>query len=245
MIDRDFGRLAAEHAAGWLADAVSLGRSLDWQGFSHDETLHAVDAATLPPEASQEALAWTAPGLRLLLADRLRDCRGGPAVVLDVKAIVRRRLEVERLSSEEVVTLGRLEVSNVLIHELGHARVAEARGVTLPAGVTLPTLLRSTATPTLPAVEDRSHADDWIRAYVHLSDRAARTVWPHRWWLNACRWDVSGYVECHVSELLDALTPELGTDEPIVSLLRRDPPELFTALFQTLVARRDAARLVA
>jgi hypothetical protein len=56
---------------------------------------------------------------------------------------------------------------------------------------------------------------------------------------------VSGYVEGHVSELLDALTPELGTDDPIVLLLRRNPPELFTALFQRLAARRDAARLVA
>jgi dynein heavy chain len=69
VIGSAFDELVAASKAGWLADAASLCRVLDPP--AGDETIHLLDAATLPEEARRNALAWTAPGLDRVFHDRL------------------------------------------------------------------------------------------------------------------------------------------------------------------------------
>ncbi len=233
MTDADFGELVETSKAGWLADAASLCRWLDPP--ASDRTIHLLDAATLPEEARRHALAWTAGGLDVVLRDRLRDRRRGPVLVLDAGEIVRDRLEPATLAEYEVAVLGRLEVAQVAIHELGHARLAEAAGSTLPATATLPLLLAAVGQPTSSDRDRAGHGRQWIRSYLVLSSRAARTLWPRQWWIDAALWDVRRHVEIEATaaELLAALQPELDTDEPLIDILRRPPPAAFSALFDT------------
>jgi hypothetical protein len=226
-----FDELVAIHKAGWLADAAALCRVLDPPGT--DRAIHVVDAATLPEEARRHALAWTAGGLDGLLRDRLRDRRRGPVLVIDAGEIVRRRLEPAALTEHEVAVLGRLEVAQVAIHELGHARLAEATGSALPATATLPALLAAVGTPTSDDHHRGTHGQQWVRSYLVLSSRAARWHWPQQWWIDAAVADVRRHVEIEATadELLAALQPELDTDEPLISILRRPPPAAFSTLF--------------
>lgn len=230
MIDADFDELVATHKADWLATAASVCRVVDPP--ADDETIHTLDAATLPEEARRHALAWTAGGLDRVLRDRLRDRRRGPVLVLNVAEIVRRRLEPATSDEHELAVLGRLEVSQVALHELGHARLAEATGRTLPADASLPLLLAAVATPTSDADELDKHGPAWVRSYVVLSGRAARSIWPRQWWIDAAVWDVRRYRDVPAGELVAALQPEIDSDEPLVNILRRPPPAAFLALLE-------------
>lgn len=223
--------LVAEHRAGWIADAAMLCRSIDWHSVSDRETIHVLDAASLPLEASKSALAWTAAGSDRVLRPYLRDRRPGIVLVLDAGAIVRSRLQPAKLGKHEVAELGRLEVSQVALHELGHGRLAATRGSRVPASTTPALLLAAAGSPQSDEHQRRSHGRDWCRSYVHLSDRAARSVWPYGWWLDACRHDLRLHDHDDADELLAALQPELGSDEPLSDILRRDPPAAFSALF--------------
>lgn len=222
MIDADADNLVATHAAGWIADAECLGRMLDWRGFRDSETLHVVHAAALPPEARRYAVAWTAPGLRPLLAELLSDHRGGPVVVIDVSAVFRRRVSIAGKCDRQCHKLGRLETQQVLLHELAHVRVDEASGETPVASVAA--LLEAVSKPQTRAIHDHGHGLQWLRAYCHLSHRAAE-LWPWRWWIDV---GLSSDVEAHglgdghnfVETLAGEL--ELGRDEPLAEILRRD-----------------------
>ena len=233
MTDAAFGELVETSKAGWLADAASLCRVLDPP--ASDETIHLLDAATLPEEARRHALAWTAGGLDVVLRDRLRDRRRGPVLVLDAGKIARVRLEPATLAEHEVAALGRLEVAQVAIHELGHARLAEATGETLPATATLPALLAAVDAATGSDHNRATHGQQWVRSYLVLSSRAARSLWPRQWWIDAAVADVRRYVEIKATtdELLAALQPELDPDEPLTDILRRPPPAAFSALLDT------------
>jgi len=231
VTDAAFDELVAKSKAGWLADAAALCRVVDPP--ASDRTIHVVDAATLPEEARRHALAWTAGGLDVVLRDRLRDRRRGPVLVIDAGEIVRVRLEPATLAEHELAALGRLEVAQVAIHELGHARLAEATGTTLPATATLPLLLAAVGTPTSSDHGRATHGQQWVRSYLHLSSRAARSLWPRRWWIDAAVADVRRHVaiEAAADELLAALQPELDIDEPLIDILRRPPPAAFSTLF--------------
>lgn len=231
MTDADFDELVAGHRADWLADAGSLCRSIDWHGVGNEETIHVLDASTLPPAANETALAWTAAGSDRVLRPYLRDRRRGPVLVLDAGSIVGERLTPATLEKHEAIVLGRLEVASVAIHELGHARLQAARGSSLPAGTTVDLLAAAAGHPKSDQHQRRSHGRDWCRAYLHLSDRAARSIWPRGWWLETCQHDLRLHGHGHADELLATLQPELGTDEPLADILRRDPPAAFTALF--------------
>ena len=146
MIGSAFDELVAASKAGWLADAAWLCRVLDPP--AGDETIHLLDAATLPEEARRNALAWTAPGLDRVLRDRLRDRRRGPVLVIDAETIVRSRVEPADRDWHEIAVLGRLEVAQVAIHELGHARLSEADRETLPEAATLQIVLSAVGQPT-------------------------------------------------------------------------------------------------
>ena len=237
MTDAAFKELVETSKAGWLADAASICRVLDPP--ASDRTIHVLDAATLPVEARRHALAWTAGGLDVVLRDHLRDRRPGPVLVLDAGEVVRGRLEPATLAEHEVAVLGRLEVAQVALHELGHARLAEATGSTLPATATLPLLLAAVGTPTSSEHNRATHGRQWVRSYLHLSSRAAGTLWPRQWWLDAAVADVRRHVEIEATadELLAALEPELDTDEPLIDILRRPPPAAFSALFDTQVRK--------
>lgn len=247
MTDATFDQLVAEHAAGWLADAVCLCRVLDWRGFADDETLHAIDAATLPEEARRHALAWTAPGLRQLLAEQVRDRRGGPAVVIDVAAVVKSRRKAADVTAAELLRLGRLETQQVCLHEFAHVREQEVRGVSPVESATLPLLLAAVAERQSRSRHDQGHGLQWLRCYLHLSHRATE-LWPWQWWLDV---GFSSDVEAHGlgagRDFADVLEAELvdAANVSLVDVLRSDPPPAFTALYESRVALRDAARLAA
>lgn len=232
--DRD--AIVEASRAGWIADAAALCRVLDQP--ADDETIHVLDAATLPEEARRHALAWTAPGLDRVLRDRLRDRRRGPVLVLDVAAIVRHRVPVA-VAEHELAALGRLEVSQVAIHELAHARLAEAGGSALPEWTTLPLLLDAVGTPTLADADREKHGHAWVRAYLLLSGRAARSLWPRQWWLDAAVADVRRYVDVSADQLLAAIQPEIDVDEQLVDVLRRPAPPAYLDLFDRLTRRKD------
>ncbi len=231
MTAADFDELVAEHRADWVADAASLCRSLDWHSISNSETIHVLDAAALPPEASETALAWTAAGSDRVLRPCLMDRRPGSVLVLNAQGIVRERLEPATLTRHEAIVLGRLEVCQVAIHELGHARLQSTQGSTLPASTTLALLVAAAGSAKSDEHQRRSHGRDWCRSYVNLSDRAARSVWPRGWWIDAAKHDLRLHGHGNADELVEALKPELGTDEALADILRRDPPAAFTALF--------------
>lgn len=244
MTDSDFDKLVEKHRSGWIADAASLCRLIDWHAVSSSETIHVLDAAALPPEASTTALAWTAAGSDRVLRPLLRDRRRGVVLVLDAGAIVRSRLHVATLDEREAVTAGRLNVCQVAIHELAHGRLAAAAGETMPASATLSLLVAAAGSATSDARWRQSHGRDWARSYVHASDRAARSVWPHGWWLDAAMHDLKLHGHGNADELVESLQSELGTDEPLADILRRDPPAAFTALFREEVPlpRSEATR---
>jgi hypothetical protein len=231
VTDAAFDELVAKHRAGWLADAAALVRSLDWHSVSDTATIHTLDAAVLPPAASKTALAWTAAGCDAVLRPLLADRRRGPVLVLDVAGIVSERLSPEMLNADEAYVLGRLEVAQVAIHELGHARLQSTRGSTLPASTTLALLVAAAGSAKSDEHQRRSHGRDWVRSYVHLSSRAAGRLWPRGWWLDACRHDLRCHGHSNADELVEALQPELGSDEPLADILRRDLPAAFTDLF--------------
>lgn len=238
MTDSAFDELVAASKADWLEDAASLCRVLDPP--AGDETIHLLDATTLPEEARRNALAWTAPGLDRVLRDRLRDRRPGPVLVIDAEAVVRVRLEPADRDEHEVAVLGRLEVAQVAIHELGHARLAEADRETLPEAATLQIVLSAVGQPTSDEVSRRKHGPAWIRSYLNLSSRAARSLWPRTWWIDAALADVRRYVEVEADHILAALRPELETDEPLVDVLRRPAPADYLALFDHETQARKA-----
>ncbi len=223
MTAADFDELVAEHATGWLRDAAALCRLLDPP--TDSRTIHVIDAATLPQPATRGKLAWTAGNLDVVLRHRLRDRRRGPVLVLDAAAIVRHRLQPETLEEHEAVVLGRLELGQVALHEHAHAVAFEAHGGDpLPAGTSEAALMAAVGTPTPEAAGRRHHDHEWIRCYLTLSSRAARTLWPRQWWIDAALADVRRYVDVDRLELVDALRDELVSDEPLVDLLRRPPP---------------------
>jgi len=247
VTEPDFDRLVAEHAAGWLADAVCLCRVLDWRGYRHDETLHAINAATLPEEASRHCLAWTAPGLRPLVAEQLHDRRSGPVVVIDVAAVVKSRHAAPKVTDAELLRLGQLETQQICLHEFAHVREQESRGVTPPEHATLPLLLAAVAERQSQSRHDRGHGLQWLRCYVHLSHRATE-FWPWQWWLDVgFSSDVAAHGLGAGRDFADVLEAELveAANVPLVDILRSDPPPAFTALYESRVALRDAARLAA
>ncbi len=231
MTDSDFDELVAKHRSGWLADAAAICRSIDWHSTGDAETIHVLDAAALPPEASASAIAWTAAGSDRVLREHLRDRRAGPVLVIDAGAVVRSRLTPAKLTADEAHVLGRLEVAQVALHELGHARVAVVSGRRVPESTTLARLVDAAAQPASDEHWRRSHGRDWCRAYVNLSARAARSLWPRGWWLDACRHDLRFHGHGNADELVEALQSELGSDEPLADVLRRDPPAAFTSMF--------------
>lgn len=239
MTNVAFDAIVEASRAGWIADAASLCRVLDPP--AADATIHVLDAAALPEPATRHALAWTAGGLDRVLRDRLRDRRRGPVLVLDVAAIVRHRVPV-KVSEHELAALGRLECQQVALHELGHARLAEAAGAALPTWTSLPLLLDAIGTPTLDDVDREKHGHAWIRSYLVLSGRAARSLWPRQWWLDAAVADVRRYVDVAGHELLADLQHEIDDDEPLVDVLRRPAPPAYLARFDNLQqTRKDAA----
>ena len=231
MTDADFDNLVADNRAGWLNVAAAVCRTLDWHSVSDHETIHVLDAAALPPPTSDHALAWTAGGSDRVLRPCLRDRRAGPVIVLNVSGIVRSRLTPARLTADEAHVLCRLELAQVALHELGHARVAACRGCRLPESATLALLVEAAALPTSDVHWRQSHGRDWCRSYLHLSDRAARSLWPRGWWLDVCRHDLRLHGHADPAKLLATLQPELGSDEPLADILRRDPPADFSAMF--------------
>lgn len=238
MTDAAFAELVAANRAGWLADAATLCRVLDPP--AGDQTIHVLSAATLPEEARRNALAWTAPGLDRVLRDRLRDRRPGPVLVIDAEAVVRSRVDPAGRGWHEIAVLGRLEVAQVAIHELGHARLAEADRETLPEAATLPLVLSAIGQPTSDEVTRRKHGPAWIRSYLNLSSRAARSLWPRQWWIDAAVADVRRYVAVEADQILAALRPELETAEPLVDVLRRPAPADYLALFDHETQARKA-----
>jgi hypothetical protein len=244
--------LVRRHAGDWIRSASSFGRVVTTRDYGgSDRTIHVVDAATLPPEACRRAIAWTtAEGLERLLrsAGLVSDCRGGPAVVVDPLAVVEHRVEWETAGEYEIAELGNLHCRQVILHELGHVLAAEAARETLDPDLTLPLVVSAAATLHGQEVEDRTHCRQWARAYLHASERASRLVWPREWWLASAADDVSRYLDAaphEIAELASTLTPEVDDDASLVDVLRRDPPPAFDSLFNRLLARRQAARLVA
>lgn len=231
MTTTDFDKLVEKYRADWLSLAGSLCRSLDWHSVSDERTIHVLDAAALPPKASETALAWTLAGSDEVLRPLLADRRRGPVLVLDVAGIVRERLTPETLTDDEAYVLGRLEVAQVAIHEHGHAALAATRDSSLPAGATIALLVAAAGSPKSAEHRRKSHGRDWCRSYVHLSDRAARRLWPRGWWLDAAKHDLRCHGHDNADAILATLQPELGTDEPLADILRRDPPAAFSALF--------------
>lgn len=238
MIGSSFDELVAAGKAGWLADAATLCRVLDPP--ASDQTIHVLDAAMLPEEARRHALAWTAGGLDRVLRGRLRDRRPGPVLVIDAESVVRLRVDPAGRDEYEVAVLGRLEIAQVAIHELGHARLSEADRETLPEAATLQVVLSAVGQTTPDEVSRRKHGPAWIRSYVNLSSRAARSLWPHQWWIDAAVADVRRYVAIEAGEILAALGPELETDEPLVDVLRRPAPADYLALFDHVTQARKA-----
>ena len=251
MKREDLRDLVEKNAADWIRSAINFGRSVAWRDFgSSDRTIHVVDAGRLPPEASRQALAWTtAEGLERLLrsAGLVSDVRSGPAVVVDLLGVVEHKADWRDADEYQVETLGNVYVRATLLHELGHVLAAEAASEKLPTDLTLPLLVSAAASPRGQEIEDRTHCRQWVRGYLHLSERASRLVWPHAWWIETAAADVARYLDAgqhEIEELASTLRPEIDDDASIVATLRRDPPPAFTALFDALAARRHETRVV-
>lgn len=226
-----FTELVDNHRAGWLRDAAALCRKLDWHSVTDGTTIHLLDADVLPPLAKANALAWTAAGADRVLRPHLFDRRGGPVLVLDVGGIVHERLKPAEMNELEAVVHGRLEVAVVAVHELAHAQVAVGEGRSIPADTTMSLLVAAAGSPTSEQHWRRSHGPAWVRSYVHLADRAARSSWPHEWWLSACQYDLRCHEYGNADQLVESLACELGSDDALADILRRAPPTAFLDCF--------------
>jgi len=233
MTADELDAVVRENADRWLADAVALCRLADHAGLGSG-TVHVLNAATLPPEASRSSVAWTAGGLDVPLRPLLRDRRAGPVLVIDLQAVAAWRLDYENLTPDLADRLGSLEVRQIALHELSHARVSEAEGRRIPAGTSVELLSIAAGSDTSAEHSRRSHGHQWVRAYLHLSRRVS-DVWPGRWWIEAAVLDVSRYLggqQC--DELAEALKPEHDANRPLVELLRVPAPQPFVDCFHKL-----------
>lgn len=239
----DFPAFVREHSPKWCRDAAALARVVAPCLFSLSKAYHVVDAALLPEHDGGDTVAFTIPGLgRLIDPAILLDRREGPATVVDVLRCVER---VERsagsLAPSQVADACRLEVCQVAaMHELAHVVVAAATNAA-PVRADLADVL--TTLPTRQPTEQwlRGHGAQWVRAYLHLSGRAAAVARPREWWLDVARHDIAAHGIDENAVVVELLADEVreSQDEPLVDVLRRDPPAPFLDALTDRLARRD------
>jgi hypothetical protein len=234
--------LVERHRRTWLADAAAYLRVLDWQGLSGRQ-LVLLDFEDVPNMPPQRSIAFTSPGGLFELVRPYVKASGlepGPAMFINTKAMA--DFDVGQLSEADAAWITRVVINAVAIHEYAHNADYEARGVILPAGTTLATILDSTPTP--PQVRS-GHSAGWLRAYAHLIYRSMATPSHQDHYLDRFRSDVKHQGLGLADDYLDAIAADVdrhGIDLPLVEILRSPAPAGFVELFQARDAARSANR---
>lgn len=231
------GGLSASIRAGWLLDAAAWLRLLDHAGLAGRHIL-ILDKHQFPGASDLEADAFTSPlGVYDLVAPFVPRSRllPGPVVFIDTAVVAGSLSHREPL---EAVRVGRLIVNVIAMHEYAHAIDFEARGVKLPAGMTLDSIFAARVTATATRI---THGATWLRAYCHLIYRSMATPAHRDSYLDFARVDVAGYGLGDIDDFfatLDADAAAAGLDAPLIEVVRSPAPTAFVELFN----KRDAAR---
>lgn len=234
--------LVERHRRTWLADAAAYLRVLDWQGLAGRQ-LVLLDFEDVPDMPPQRSIAFTSPGGLFELVRPYVKTTGlepGPAMFINTKAMA--ASAVGQLSEADAVRIARVAINAVAIHEYAHAADYEARGVMLPAGMTLRTIFDSTPTP--PQVRS-GHSAGWLRAYAHLIYRSMAAPSHQDHYLDRFRSDVDSHGLGPADDYFDVLDAEVdrhGINSPLVEILRSPAPAGFVELFQARDAARSANR---
>lgn len=231
------GELSASIRAKWLLDATAWLRVLDHAELAGRHTL-ILDKHQFPGASDREADAFTSPlGVYDLVAPFVPCSRllPGPVVFVDTAVVAK---AVAHREPHDAVHAGRLIVNAIAMHEYAHVIDFEARGVTLPAGVTLDNIFAANVTATATRITHGSH---WLRAYCHLICRSMATPAHRDFYLDFARGDVAGYGLGEIDDFFTALDSDVaavGLDAPLIEVVRSPAPYAFVELFD----QRDAAR---
>lgn len=234
------------HRTAWLRDAEAALTVLDWRAFSGGRTLHVLDFADLgAPKVGYLGFA-TGAELHVLAADFIpkRIFRTpAAAVAVNVDRIARSAPDATRDGVGDAIGTIRAAVAAVAAHELAHVLDAETSGRRLAPGTTLDDAIRCLADGSViePTHKSKTHGPTWLRAFAHLTTRAARL--PHfETWLARFICDVEAVLPHAAEAFIDALHPELArysTDDRLVEILRTPAPAGFLALFETSPATKE------
>ena len=231
----------------WLRDAEAALTVLDWRAFTGGRTLHVLDFAEIGAPKLGFLGFTTGAQLHELAADFIpkQTFRRGAAaaVAVNVDRIARTVPAVSVGTAGDAVGVIRAAVATVAAHELSHVLDAEAEGRRLPPGSTLDQAIQSLTDGR--AVESthrvKSHSPGWLRAFAHLTTRAASL--PHfETWLASFIRDVGNSLPHSGEAYLDALHPELArftSDDRLVDVLRTPAPAGFLSLFETAPATEE------
>jgi hypothetical protein len=233
--------LIDRHRDYWLGSTAGLIRSLDPAGLGR-RSFHVVDAHDLGLRSDRIA-GLHSPRLYSLARSLLPvSAVPGPTVAVNLPGVVRESLaaddSIPEWQTREVV---RLAVSAVGIHEAGHALEAELEH---PGDIRAPSLERIPLARVRQAIggiadmPDRQkriehHGPTWIRAAAHLTGRATRL--PGGAWLAHFRAEtLRPLTRAEPDDIIDSLSLEVAqaVDEPIVKILRSDPPAAFSKLLE-------------
>lgn len=235
----DLPILIDRHRQYWLGSAAGLIRSLDPAGLGR-RSFHVVDAYDLGLRSDRIA-GFHIPKLWSLARGLLPvSAAPGPTVAVNLPEILRQSLEVDDTIQEyQTREIVRLAVSAVAIHEAGHALESEIDDPGGIADADLEKLSIATVRKVFAEVKNRPdqkrlvehHGPTWIRAAAHLTGRAARL--PGGDWLeHYLKLTLRPLTRANPDDIIDALSLEVAqaVDEPIVDILRRDPPVAFSKL---------------
>jgi hypothetical protein len=230
------------HRTAWLRDAEAALTVLDWQAFSDGRTLHVLDFAEIGAPDGRYLGFTIAAELHVLAADFIprRPYRTpAAAVAVNVNRIARN----VSADPDTLVDSIRAAVAATAAHELAHAVAAQAAGHRAPEGTTLENQIRCLADgrASEPAHRSRSHGPAWLRAFAHLTTRAARFP-NYRIWLATFIRDVENVRPHPAQAYVDALDAELARntfDDRLVEILRQPAPPAFLKLFETDPATQE------
>lgn len=236
----------AANRTAWLRDAEAALTVLDWQAFSGGRTFHVLDFAELGAPAEGYLGFTTGAELHELAADFIpRRIFRTPAaaVAVNVDRVARSAPAATRAGECDPIVTIRAAVAAVAAHELAHVLDCQANGRRLAPGTTLDGAIRCLVDGSVmePGHKTTTHGPGWIRAFAHLTTRAARL--PHfEAWLGRFIRDVEAVLPHSAETFIDALHPELArhsADDRLVEILRTPAPAGFLALFETPPATKE------
>jgi len=147
----------------------------------------------------------------------------------------------EDLPDEHLAANCRLAVAAIVLHEFGHARVSEAAGKSFGFQPTRAMIAQALQADTSPEENHELHGPPWLRAYLHLSARAAARCWPGRYWLDVALNEIEHrYRLQRPAGIFDVLEDEIESfaADRLVDILRRPAPIELASTYQARAAGR-------